>query len=126
MAHSELGRLSCSYYVQIHGPTQSSRWARRAYKNNKKACVHPTASTEWARRAHSVLVRLACVHHGQIHNSPPSTRWASFALPRLQVILFLCLGFFDKMLNHLTFKFYPIIQTSSINALNVLSLLKIY
>ena len=32
----------------------------------KKACVHPTASTEWARRVHSVLVRPACVHHGQI------------------------------------------------------------
>ena len=30
------------------------------------ACVHPTASTEWARRAHSVLVRPSCVHHGQI------------------------------------------------------------
>ena len=30
------------------------------------ACVHPTASTEWARRAHSVLVSLACVHHSQI------------------------------------------------------------
>ena len=73
------------------------------------ACVHPTASTEWARRAHSVLVRLACVHHGQIHNSPLSTRRASVALPRLQVILFLFLGFSDKMLNSLTLKFYPII-----------------
>ena len=33
----------------------------------RHACSHPTASTEWARRAHSVLVRPACVHHGQIH-----------------------------------------------------------
>ena len=31
------------------------------------ACVHPTACTEWARRAHSVLVRLACDHLGRIH-----------------------------------------------------------
>ena len=47
----------------------------------KKACVHPTASTEWARRAHSVLVRLACVHHGQIDIQIHSTLWFVLVMP---------------------------------------------
>ena len=33
-------------------------------KKHFNACVHQTASTEWARRVHSVLVSLACIHHG--------------------------------------------------------------
>ena len=40
------------------------------------ACVHPTASTEWARRAHSVLVRPACVHQGKVHNPTLCFEWA--------------------------------------------------
>ena len=40
------------------------------------ACVHPTASTEWARRAHSVLVRPACVKQGKVHNPTLSIEWA--------------------------------------------------
>ena len=40
------------------------------------ACVHPTASTEWARRAHSVLVRPACVHQGKVHNPTLSFEWS--------------------------------------------------
>ena len=48
-------------------------------------CVHPTASTEWARRAHSVLVRPACVHHGQIHNPTPSTAWALRTIQSLEL-----------------------------------------
>ena len=35
-----------------------------------------TASTEWARRAHSVLVRPACVHQGKGHNPTLSFEWA--------------------------------------------------
>ena len=40
------------------------------------ACIHPTASTEWARRAHSVLVRPACVHQGKVHNPTLSFEWS--------------------------------------------------
>ena len=35
-----------------------------------------TASTEWARRAHSVLVRPACVHQGKVHNPTLRIEWA--------------------------------------------------
>ena len=35
-----------------------------------------TASTEWARRAHSVLVRPACIHQGKVHNPTLSFEWS--------------------------------------------------
>ena len=41
----------------------------------RHACSHPTASTEWARRAHSVLVRPACVHRGQIRDPAKSFKY---------------------------------------------------
>ena len=76
-ASSEFMRLAC-----IH-PTASTEWARRAHSVLvRPACVHqgkvhnPTASTALALRAYAVLVRLACVNHGQIHNPTPSTAWA--------------------------------------------------
>ena len=40
------------------------------------AGVHQTAGTEWARRAHSVLVRPACVHQGKVHNQTLRFEWA--------------------------------------------------
>ena len=40
------------------------------------ACVHPTESTEWARRAHSLIVRPACVHQGKVHNPTLSFEWS--------------------------------------------------
>ena len=50
-------RSPCAYSMSY-----SKLW--RGLENIQKACVHPTASTEWARRAHLVLVSLAFIHHG--------------------------------------------------------------
>ena len=41
----------------------------------RRACVHPTASIEWERRAHSVLVRPACIYQGKVHKPTLSFEW---------------------------------------------------
>ena len=64
------------------------RMGPKGLKNIRKACVQPTASTEWARRAHSVLVSLACVHHGQIHYPISNSEGASRANSELVSLLY--------------------------------------
>ena len=59
-------------YLQTRQPTLIYQNIRKHCRLNGKNCSmyysasepdsHPTPSTEWARRAHSMLVRLACVH----------------------------------------------------------------
>ena len=68
------------HHVQIHIPTASTEWARRAHSVFVRlACVnhgqihYPTPSIVWARRAYAELVRFACIHHCKIHDPSPST-----------------------------------------------------